>query len=314
MKTHNDSPSGRPPRLVRRMLDSILDRYPHFDVIELYLSSSEPGLPMEHLQALCGGGALGMHESPQYQPAWQYHLILQQPSREALALLLASLGGHRVLITKVEVTLDLRVKSKQIARKLQWALVKMMVVKSWRQEVLCFKKTVYFGRRTVAVEDAPKGDAVAVKCTTRKSKHRAAARVYVIYVRRAKPGSPWPGKRCLRLEARFRGKAAIEAIGITTVQCLLDFDHAQFWAERVRLLVPLSLAAAGTRFGSGQSEVSRTMLTRRGRAWQDKFLVEGHFCLQNAALAHRELWGTLDARWTGPILLGRAFGRNKTTL
>lgn len=292
------------------MLGDILGRYPHFDVVELYVNSSAPGLPIEELDALCGGGATGVPRSPPLQPAWKYHVVMQQPSQDALHLLAASLGSHRVLITKVEVTLDLRVKSKKLARKLQWAVLSMMAVKSWKQQVIAAKGTLYFGRRHKAAlgePESPEDDPVHSTCSLSPSKRqrRAAPQTYVIYVRRGKPGSPFKDKRVLRLESRLRGKAAIEAAGITTVQCLIDFDHAQFWLDRVRLLVPPSLAEAGARFGAGKAEVSRTMLTRRGHAWREQFLVEGHFCMQNAVLAHRDLWADLDDRWTAEVLLGR---------
>jgi hypothetical protein len=310
----------RPPRRVRRMLKAIQGRYRHFDVLELYLNSAAPDLPLEMLNTLCGGGVFSKPSTPQYQAEWKCKLVMLQPSPEALVLLLASLGSHRVLITKVEVTLDLRVESEKFARKLKWALLKMMAVKSWRQLVLCHKETIYFGRGTRLAKPVPSEDGSAAEVELdsdadmesgddevnqgRKAKGRAAPRNYVIYSRLGKPGGPWEEKHCLRLEARFRGKPAIEGIGITTVQCLIDFDHAQFWLDRVRLLVPPSQAEVGARFGPGEAEVSRTMLTKRGKAWRRQFLVEGHFCLQNAVLAHRELWSELDSRWTQAVLLG----------
>lgn len=312
-------PLYRPPRRVRRMLGDILGRYLHFDVVELYLNSGAPGLPIEELDALCGGGATGVPRSPPLQPAWKYHVVMQQPSQDALHLLAASLGSHRVLITKVEVTLDLRVESKKRARKLQWAILSMMAVKSWKQQVVAAQGTLYFGRRHKAAygePESPEGDPAdsTDALSPTKRQHRAAPQNYVIYVRRGKSGGPFEDKRVLRLEARLRGKAAIDAADITTVQCLIDFDHTQFWLSRVRLLVPPSLAEAGAQFGTGKAKVSRTMLTRRGHAWREQFLVDGHFCMQNAVLAHRGLWTDLDDRWTSEVLLGRESAPSKPTL
>ncbi|HEY8709098.1 MAG TPA: hypothetical protein VIM34_14000 [Burkholderiaceae bacterium] len=282
------------------MLDAIVGRYFHLDVVGLRLNALAPKLPLAALKSNCNDIRVG-HGSPKYQADWKSSILLFQPRAAGLDTLREAAGTeYRVAPAYAEIALDLITRTKADAMFLKSAMLETLTVKSWRQLVTTYRGTVYWGSRClVNVED----DFDESRLPRRRGMN------WAMYVRQSKEGSEWAGSWCLHIEARISGSPELARAGVSDVEGFRRFAHSEFWQERVNLWVPPSLAALGAWSNLDDAERSRNTLNRRGKDWREEYTVGRHFVLQNALLdqADKQAFARLfDASWTEVVLFGHA--------
>jgi hypothetical protein len=131
-------------------------------------------------------------------------ITVQRPT-EASLLFLAGLGLGRNL-TRVDLAIDFMVATSDLAEELTWHL---------RDSVAIGGRLAPFvkNRRTFYSRDYE------------KFRHGFMLTLY------GDRPSKWTGEPCAHVEARLRGRAALEDAGLSTIEELLAFDHRAYWAK-----------------------------------------------------------------------------------
>lgn len=181
------------------------------DRVTLRLDSSDPDvLPIDTIDALCGGRARLIPQLLGFHPVWKMKLQMPQPTRKALKVVRDSLGNeHNVLITKVEVTTDFISRSAREASQFETFLLEHLVVPYRRHEVRLEEEfgTVYhFAPRYAAPESSDAGSDPQEDGDRDPAgeTQRVRSKNFGLYAdRKSKLPGPWSGRACAHFESRL---------------------------------------------------------------------------------------------------------------
>jgi hypothetical protein len=249
-----------------------------FDRIKVWLDQTEyPGC-LDDLTPHCRGVEFTCGQML-YNAQWKSAIELFQPTQTGLRVLQHALQDSSVAQqpSETEIVIDLipNAAHRHLAKKLERAFVTVAVPKYHRREALYEKGTWYFERRT-----GPNGSPREHVLTT------YADRPSKLSNRHIRDGDP----PCLHIEWRVTGVAAMQKLGLFTVDDLIAFQHKKFWPKHVYLhALPrkTDLGRLLARAKHASNEVSGTALRRRADRWLQQYAtptVKGRsqFVLYNA--------------------------------
>jgi hypothetical protein len=195
--------------------------YPFFDKIQFWVCEPVDRKTLTQLRKQCGSGGIFAKNGPaRFDAQFHQRVELRQPTDQALQWLTRR---DDALINRAEITLDLVFKYRG-DRDETWNFLHRYLVRRWhgkKQEI----RVVRSGESRPSVSD---------KYDTRYDAGRSAPNCIAFY----KQGhSRVTGEvNCLHLEWRLKGLKAVRSIGIERGRDLLEFDHRQFWQERLLLV------------------------------------------------------------------------------
>ena len=225
-----------------------------------------PG-PINRLRRACLGGLEVVPGRSKFNPVWQCTVDLYQPSQKALNIVIDQCLGSQVsaLLTYVEIAHDLIFDNKAVALSYESLLLRHMVMRHQRDEVVRFARTHYFSRRS----------------DTSASKR---GRVGVIYTDKpSKLNTTHAGLPCVHIECRITGSAKLASVGLSSIGDLRSFDFGKFWQSAVALYeLPCKSELGQIVGGPGGSEVSGTALRKRAGKFIDECSIEDQFFMHNA--------------------------------
>lgn len=239
-----------------------------------------------------------------FQPTAQIKVDLFQPSTKCLELIASELcRGTAVLITYVEIALDLLADNDQDSNRWKIELLKSVRMRYQRNVVLQSEDgdkdgAHYFGRRRDR-------NTLAVYADNPSKLNVANAK-----------GNDSP---CLHIEWRASGSDALFALGIVSIEDLIKFDHEAFWNEGLcfyRMPRRTELGRILTRAATQREDVGDAALRKRARNWEAlNSDVRGNFILHNALLgkAHivRQLLPMTISEWKKSLNAKPAGASNK---
>jgi hypothetical protein len=189
--------------------------YPYFDVVTVWFKRPLSRKNRDLLRRHCGPGTRPMRPSPwlNFREGWRLH----QPSDKALAMLARRSGVH---INYAEFALDWIFETED-EREHAFGFVDLTHVKKHhhQQELRYCRGTRYTASRHAAINFVAYDD---------------------------KPCRVTGEVCCLHLEWRVRRPRTLRRLGMHCIADLLEFDHRQFWEERL-LLYEVDVAKLGRR-------------------------------------------------------------------
>ncbi len=208
-------------------------------------------------------------------PLWKLKLRVFQPAPAFFRVLLDAIGGVRVLITYIEIARDIESDDPDDLAQLEAAFLACVTIPRLHQpEVQRFNRTYYFNR---AHRDSVKNQDVPVMYADKPSKQSVRGR----WVRRKLDPD---ASKCLHVEWRRHGSAAIGDFGISSIGDLLAFDVGAFFAQRMPFKkLPDSQTELG-RILPGKRGVNADSLRKRAREFLSAATLKKPdlFVLQNA--------------------------------
>lgn len=195
----------------------IFQRIPYIDTVWILLGERDGAAvrrEMDWLKSVCGSvrrerikrrrGALGTR--------FRFRLILHQPAGEALQFLhwlFVDKGKSRIVICRLDASLDLVVVDASAAVELQHYMEQCLVQRWHRGFVTIYKSTMY---------------------TRRRKSHNNIA----IYSDRP---SKITGEPCCHMEWRIVRARTLRGVGICHLQDVSQIEHRRFWRDRLRIMV-----------------------------------------------------------------------------
>jgi hypothetical protein len=242
-----------------------------FDRITVWLDRPELPISKDLLERHCTEICVHFVQM-RYQARWKCRVVILQPTEQCLVLLAESLGQNiAARVTYVEIACDLPAASTRQA--LLWCDKFLASARPHyqRQPVVRYKTktTYYYGRRTH--NGKRRSHVQVVYCDSPSKLHNA----------RPPEGSP----PCLHIEWRATGSAALERLGIVSLQDLIRFNHERFWNKHIRLYeLPkkTQLGRVLAELRDDGTNVSSTALRKRATRWIEKFTIGGNFVMHNA--------------------------------
>lgn len=191
-------------------------------------------------------------------PLWKFKLRVFQPAPAFFRVLLDAIGGVRVLITYIEIARDIEPGNPDDLARLEAAFLACVTIpRLHRPAVRRFKCAYYFNR---AHKDGVKNRDVPVMYADKPSKQPVRGRAIQYELG---PDDP----KCLHVEWRRHGSAAIGDFGISSIGDLLAFDFEAFFAQRMPFMrLPDSQTELG-RMLPGKRGVNADSLRKRARAF-----------------------------------------------
>jgi hypothetical protein len=196
----------------------------YIDAARVWLRNPLSDSDLAWLRERAGGRKMHVQERPaRINFNFVQRITLLQPMREALEWLSRR---NDVLLNFAELSLD-------------W------VFASKGDRIAAFRATactlVKQHHRAQGIRFVGEGDNV-----TLYTGPRTAPNVIVVYADRPSKAT---GDPCLHLEWRAKGAAALRSAGIHAIRDLLDFDHRQFWRDRL-ILCELNRRGLGRRYNN----------------------------------------------------------------
>jgi hypothetical protein len=194
--------------------------YPFCDKIQFWVHEPIDNDTLAQLRAQCGGGNLFSRRGPaRFNGHRRQRVELKQPTKEALQWLA---GRDDAFINRAEIALDL-VFNNLADRDEVWKFLHQHLVRRWH------------GKKQKIKVIRSENPSVAEKDYTRYDAGREAPNGLVFYTQRH---SRITGElNCLHIEWRLNNCRATRRAGIETGLDLIEFDHRQFWKERLLLFV-----------------------------------------------------------------------------
>lgn len=242
-----------------------------FDRITVWLDVPELPISMRLLEPHCTEICVHFIQM-RYQARWKCRIVILQPTEQCLVLLAESLGQNiAALVTYVEIACDVPADSRRQAELWCNKFLASARMHYQRQPVVRYKTktTYYYGRRT---HNGKRRSHVQVLYADLPSK-----------LNNTEPpeGSP----PCLHIEWRATGSAALERIGIVSLEDLIRFNHEHFWNKHIRLYeLPkkTQLGRVLAELRGDCTNVSSTALRKRATRWIERFTIGGSFVMHNA--------------------------------
>ena len=247
-----------------------------FDRITIWLDLPELPIAKYLLESHCTGLEVQVIQM-RHNARWKCRLAILQPTSQFLVLLAKALGHDAsVLVTYAEIACDLPADSRRQA--VLWCneFLALTRMRYQRQAVVRYENSYYYGRRT-----DPKG---------------RRANVLALYFDRpsklnnAQPADDLPP--CLHIEWRATGSAALEQLGIVSLEDLIRFDFQRFWNEHIHLYQLPNKTQLGRLLATAcdaDIDVSGTALRRRAERWKQKHSIHRNFIMHNALLGTTKL-------------------------
>lgn len=258
------SPS-RLPRKIQNALSLVDGVVLAYDRLHFWLDHPLPAIPS------------ALHEddrvkviarSMQYHPVWQTKIELLQPDVELLAACSGMIGSrYRTELSKAEIKLDLLTRTRSDAKHLQAIFLEHLLIESSSYPVKIEKGTAYFKPPTNAHGNPSPFNFVVYSDNPNKE----------------------TGRPCCHLEWRVSGAAALENIGLITLENCTGFNHRDFWSKRLHLFTCPSKAAIGRWLQPDNADVSPTMLTNRADKFLKPHLHNSTLILQNCFVENPDL-------------------------
>jgi hypothetical protein len=197
--------------------------YAYFDKVQFWVREPIDRQTLAELRTQCGRGGIFAKKRPaRFDGRYRQRVELRQPTTPAFSWLAQR---EDALINRAEITLDL-VFNYRAARDENWEFLHQHLVRRWhgkKQEIRIFRTEP----QTPSVGD---GDGIG---GTRYDAGRSAPNLIALY---GDEHSRITGElNCLHLEWRLNRLKAVRRAGIETGRDLLEFDHRQFWQERLLL-------------------------------------------------------------------------------
>lgn len=257
-----------------------------FDRITIWLDLPELPIAKHILDTHCTGLEVQVGQM-RHNARWKCRLVILQPTSQFLVLLVKALGHDTsALVTYIEISVDLTADSRRQA----WL---------WRNAFLASARMHY--QRQPVVRDKAKTTYYYGRRTDPKTKARRRPNVLAVYadkpskLNNAQPADGLPP--CLHIEWRADGSAALEQLGIVSLDDLIRFDHRRFWNEHIRLYQLPKKTQLGrllAEFCGADTNVSGTALRRRAERWMQKHGIQGKFVMHNALLGTTKLTSHLE--------------------
>lgn len=252
-----------------------------YDRIGLYIDHSDWPLPMERLEAMCGGIKVLPANIP-YQARWKQQIHLFQPTAKALRILNDALkGGVAAGLSYAEIAFDVLHPDPQHVKAIRNSFLASVKLRYGRDKVVRRIATYYFRRRTTGATRTPKNLAL-----------------YADKPSKLDNGSHYlEGLPCAHFEIRISGSDSLEKEGIVSLQDLIRFNHRAFWERNLRLYSvpsqPTKLGRMLALLDGASTEVSGTALRKRAIRWMERHSISHeqsmNFVLHNALLASPKL-------------------------
>lgn len=189
----------------------------YFDSIEIqqrrYFRSDFLKFVQSHCGSIAGPRSIQLENGISIQSLW-----LHQPSRDVIERLLET----ECRIIRVHVALDILSGTKAKAKELQEYLSQTFVLSSAPYDPVTWFRT----------DDNPSGDST---CYFGFSKPRGPGKTAALYADRVSKVTNTP---CCHLEARLELLDTLQRSSVDNAQNLLNFNHKEFWQQRIMLLQP----------------------------------------------------------------------------
>lgn len=243
-----------------------------YDRVRVWFDVPDVPISLRPIRRLCNKAKVTYGQM--YMNAmWCCKLELHQPSLECLQLLAKHLrNGTSTHINYVEIAQDVLADNPYDASRWNANFLKAARMRYQHKMVLQSEEGMekgahYFGRRadpnTLAVY------------------HDNPSKLNV----KAVMGNANP---CLHIEWRASRSAALQSLGLVSVEDLINFDHAAFWASRLhfyRMPRRGELGRVLAQICGGRTEVSAAALRKRANNWTAEHSdSHGNFILHNALL------------------------------
>ena len=257
----------------------------NYDRITLWLSHPELPIALEKLKKHCTDAKFHVQQMP-FNAFWKARLEIFQPTRRCLRLLAKALGNEiSTLPTYVELACDLLANSEEQAQR-------------WCDDFFATARGRY--QRHPVVRNG------TVRYIGDRYNHHGARRpnkVMVAYCDRpSKLNNAQPDERQppdLHIEFRASGTTTLSALGICSLDDLLQFDHRRFWDRHIQMFElppqPTALGRLLATASGADTDVSGTALRRRAARWMAKHSVDGKFVMHNALRATPKLVPMLNS-------------------
>lgn len=238
-----------------------------FDRLTLWFDRSELPVSKSLLSAHCARIVLQAAQ-PKYHCNRKLKLSVFQPTAKFLQILLRGVDREvGVEIAYAEVARDIVLSDPHENEYLQAAFLASAQVVRLRQRVVFSGNTAYYGRRP----PQERGH-VLVLYADKPSK-----------LNNARPHAS--AQRCVHVEWRASGKAALAAIGIASLEDVLNFDYDHHWNDCLKLHNLPSKTALGKKLAAlcaGKANASEPAYLKRANQWLTKYTLNEQFVLQNA--------------------------------
>jgi hypothetical protein len=203
-----------------------------------------------------------------YHPTWQLKIDMHQPSRSDLRKLVELETQCAVLVTWVEVAVDVVPLRGVSVLELTSEIIGHSSLRGAR-ESMAKDRSVYYS-------------------------HPRGKNGLAIYNSRPSKLADWPEEhaaRCFHMERRLQGKQALQRAGIITAKDLVDFDFRTFWVDVLHVFKYTDTALGNAIVSLGQGTAAkRRQRTPTGtfnangeaKAWKKKYSKTGLFSVQSA--------------------------------
>ena len=257
----------------------------NYDRFTLWLSHAELPIPLEQIKRHCTDAKFHVRQMP-FNAFWKAQLAVFQPTKRCLRLLAKALGNEiSTLPTYVELACDLLANSEARAKRWCDDLFAKARVRYQRNPVVGNGTVRYIGDRYDQNGRRRNGRVLAAYCD-RPSK-----------LNNAQPDKRQPPDP--HIEFRVSGTTTLSALGIRSLDDLLQFDHRRFWDRHIRMFeLPPKTTALGRLLATASgadAAVSGTALRRRAARWRAKHSVDGMFVMHNALRATPKLVPMLNS-------------------
>lgn len=189
----------------------------YFDSVEIQQKKYFRSNFLKFMQSQCGSisgpRSIQLENGISIQSLW-----LHQPSRSAIEQLLEI----DCRISRVHVALDILSRTKSKAKELQEYLSQTFVLSSTPYDPVTWFRT----------DDNSSGDST---CYFGFSKPRGPGKTAALYADKVGKVTNTP---CCHLEARLELIKTLQRSSVNNVQNLLNFNHKEFWKQRIMLLQP----------------------------------------------------------------------------
>lgn len=261
-----------------------------YDRIHLWLNQALSLSYFKRLDGHCGSYAVEATQ-PRYQAHRKCFVALHQPTPQCVKILCELLGAEiNAEVTYAEVARDLQLP-RPILAELRKAFVRAVQMPHQRELSIKYKGTHYWGQRS--------------KAGTRQGSVLALYTDLPSKLNNARPRSDSPP--CFHLEWRASGKAALENLGIRSVDDLIDFDHERHWETNLKLFAMPRKTDLGRMLAACQgrrTDVSDVAYLKRATRWIEAHSEGGEFVLHNALKSMPKLSLHLDRTdWKGLLQL-----------
>ena len=257
----------------------------NYDRFTLWLSHPELPIPLEQIKRHCTDAKFHVRQMP-FNARWKARLAIFQPTKRCLRLLAKALGNEiSTLPTYAELACDLHANSEKRAQRWRDAFFAMARVRHQRHPVVRNGTVRYIGDRYDQNGARRPNNVMAAYCD------------WPSKLNNAQPDKRQPPD--LHIEFRASGTTTLSALGICSLDDLLQFDHRRFWDRHIQMFeLPPKPTALGRLLATASGadvDVSGTALRRRAARWMAKHSVDGKFVMHNALRATPKLVPMLNS-------------------